>query len=214
MTDTGEALWSAVHFIVTKVERHFFPGLLHVDRIVHVRLVEECALFAVEIEEAILKDALADFAHELVVKIDVVLPDELPAEVFVALREVMQIRTRVARTRGAVAERIEFVLGEFINAATQLQKPTRSERAASLSDLCGNDAVKHVHAAMHCFEQIERRAYAHEVAREILREKLRGEFASVLTLAAALADCKAADGVSIERHFAQTGCTFAPQLWK
>ena len=176
--------------------------------------MEECALFAVEIEEAILKDALPDFAHELMVKIDIVLPDELPAEVFVALREVMQISAGVACTRGAVAERIEFVLGKFIHAATQLQKPARSERAASLSDLRGDDAVKHVHAAMHCFEQIERRAYAHEVAREILREKLRGEFASVLPLAPALTDCEPPDGVSIERHLAQTGCTFAPQLWK
>ena len=118
--------------------------------------MEECALFSVEFEEAILENALPDFAHELVVKIDVVLPDELPAEVLVALRKVMQISAGVARTRGAVAEWIEFVLGKFIHTATQLQKPARCEGAAALRDLCGDDAVEHVHAAMHCFEQIER----------------------------------------------------------
>ncbi len=74
---------------------------------IRVRLVQERALFPVELEEAILENALPDLAHELVVKVEIVLPEELPAEVLAGLREVMQIGARVARARRAVALRVE-----------------------------------------------------------------------------------------------------------
>ena len=59
---------------------------------------------------------------------------------------------------------------------------------------------------------IERRADAHQIARPVVRQKLRGEFAHVLALALALADREPADGEPIERHFAQDRRAFAPQL--
>ena len=54
------------------------------------------------------------------VKIEIMLPDELPAEVFAGLCEVMQVGAGVSRARGAIAERVEFIPGEFIDAASQL----------------------------------------------------------------------------------------------
>ena len=62
------------------------------------------------------------------------------------------------------------------------------------------------------FENIERRADAHEVARLVLRQKLRGEFAHVLALALALPHGEPADGESVERHFAQARRAFPPQF--
>jgi len=94
----------------------------------------------------------------LVVKVEVVLPEELPAEVLAALCEVMQVGPRVARTGRASAERIERVLGEFVHAAAQLQESARRERRPALRDLRGDDAIEHVHAAVHGLEDVERRA--------------------------------------------------------
>ena len=154
----------------------------------------------------------ANLAHELVVEMNVVLPEQLPAERLARLRQVMQIGARVARAGRAGASRIEFLLGEFVNAAAHLQKPARSENGAALRQLRRHDAIEHVHAAMDGFENIERRADAHEIARLVLRQKLRGEFAHVLALALALADREPADGESVEWHFAQASRAFPPQF--
>ena len=69
----------------------------------------------------------ADLAHELVVKMDVVLAEELPAERLAGLGQMMQIGARVARAGRAAAVRIERLLGEFVNAAPHLQKAARGE---------------------------------------------------------------------------------------
>ena len=142
------------------------------------------------------------------------LAEELPAEVLAALREVMQVGPRVARTGRAGAERIERGVGEFVHASAQLQKSARRESGPALRDLRGDDAIKHVHAAVHGFEDVERRADAHEVARAIKREKLCGEFAGVLAFAAALADGEAADGESIEWHLREPRRALSPQVRK
>ena len=81
------------------------------------------------------------------------------------LGQMMQIGAGIARAGGAGAGGIELFLGEFVNAAAQLQKAARGESAAALRDLRGDDAVEHVDAAMHGFEDVERRADAHEIAR-------------------------------------------------
>lgn len=83
------------------------------DRVIRAGLVQEGALLVVELKEAVFKNALPDLAHELVVKVEIVLAEELPAQVLAALREVMQVGSRVARTGRAGAERIERGVGEF-----------------------------------------------------------------------------------------------------
>ena len=164
--------------------------------------MQKGALFPIEIEEAILDNALPNLAHELVIEVKIVLPEQLPAEGFARLGEVMQVSAGVARAGRAGAGGIELFLGEFVNAAAHLQKAARGEDGAALRHLRRHDAIEHVHAAMHRFEDIERRADAHEVARLVVRQKLRGEFAQVLALALAFADRESADGESVERHFA------------
>ena len=174
--------------------------------------MEEGAFLAVEIEEAVGQNAFANLAHELVVEMDVVFPEELPAERLARLRQVMQISAGVARAGRTSAGRIEFLFGEFVNAAAHLQKAARGKNRAALGELRGHDAIEHVHATMDGFEQIERRADAHEIARLVLRQKLRGEFAHVFALALALSHREATDGEPVEGHFAQDRRAFAPQL--
>ena len=96
-------------------------------------------------------------AHDLVVKVNIVLTDEMPAEVLASLREMMQVGAGVARAGGAMAQRIERTLDEFVNAPPQLQKAARSKGAAALRDLRGDNAVEHVHPAVHRFEDVEGR---------------------------------------------------------
>ncbi len=167
---------------------------------------------AIKISEAISQNACSNVAHELVIEMDVVFAEELPAQRLARLREVMQIGARVARAGRAGAGGIEFFVGEFVNAAAHLEKTARGEGGAALRQLRRHDAVEHVDAAMDRFEDVERRADAHEIARFVRRQELRGELAQVFALALALADCETADGETIEWHLAQNGGAFAAQL--
>ena len=53
---------------------------------------------------------------------------------------------------------------------------------------------------MNGFEQIDRRADAHEVARKILRKQGRRQFAEVFALGFGFADGQSADGEAVERQ--------------
>jgi hypothetical protein len=56
----------AMHFVVAEMERHLHLPPLRCDhRILHIRLVQELALFPIKLHEAILENALPDVAHEL-----------------------------------------------------------------------------------------------------------------------------------------------------
>jgi hypothetical protein len=145
---------------------------------------------------------------------DVVFAQELPSERLARLGQVMQISAGVARTGRTSAGGIKFLFGEFVNAAAHLQKTARGEDGAALRELRGHDAIEHVHATMNGFEEIKRRADAHEVPRLVLRQKLRGEFAHVFALALALPHRESTDGEPVERHFAQDCDAFPPQLLK
>ena len=169
---------------------------------------------SVKIEETSARDALADFAHELVVEMNVVFAEQLPAERFARLGQMMEISARVARAGRAIAGRIEFLLRVFVNAAPHLQEPARSEDGAALGELRRHDAIEHVHAAMDGFENIERRAHAHQIARFVLRQKLRREFAHLFALVFAFAHREPANRKAVERHFAQLRRAFPPQFRK
>jgi hypothetical protein len=58
--------------------------------------------------------------------------------------------------------------------------------------------VEHVDAAVHGFEQVERRADAHEVARLVGREHRGRDLAGVLAFALAFADGETADREAVE----------------
>jgi len=171
-------------------------------RIFAIRLLEDDAFFPVKIAETSGEDALPDIAHELVIKMDVVLAEKLPAERLARFREVMEVGAGIARTGRAIAGRIERLVREFVNPAAHLEKTARCEDGAALRQLRRHDAIKHVDPAMDGFEDVERSADAHQVTRLVCRQKRGGEFADLFALDFALADREAADGETIEGHFA------------
>ncbi len=174
--------------------------------------MQEGALLFVKLEETILQDAGADLAHELVIKVDVMFAEQLPAERFRAFRQVMEIGARITGTGRAAAFGVELLLREPVNAAPHLQEPARGENSPALRELGRHDAVKHVHAAMDRLEQIERRAHAHEVARFVRGQQLGGEGADIFPFAFAFAHGQTADGVAVEGHLAEGGGAFAAKL--
>src|SRR5207244_7514527 len=120
---------------ISQSAQPFSLRLLLADGIIDIGFVQKNTLFAVEIKEAIGQNAVANLAHELVIEMDVVLPEQLPAERLARFRQVMQISARVAHAGRTRAGRIEFLLGEFVNTAAHLQKPARSKDGASVSEL-------------------------------------------------------------------------------
>src|SRR5436309_15052954 len=101
----------------------------------------------------------------------------------------MQVGAAVTRAGRATAFRIERFIGEFVHAAARLQVTARSEGAAALRHLRGNDAIEHVDSAMHGFEDVERCTDAHQVTRLVVRQKRGGELADLLALFLPLAYC-------------------------
>src|SRR4029453_2447794 len=97
--------------------------------------------------------------------------------------------------------------------AAHLEETAGGEDGAALCQLRRHDAVEHVDATMDRFEDVERSAHAHEIARFVRRKEVRGELAQVFALALTLADCETTDCETIERHLAQNGSAFASQLF-
>ncbi len=134
------------------------------------------------------------------VEIDVVLSDEVPSEGFTGLCEVMQIGAVVATTGGTRALGIQRFEGELVDASAHLEETSRGEGASALSDLGRDDAIEHVHATAHGFEDIDWHADAHEVAGSVLWQEARGECADLLSGFAFFADGEATDRESVEWH--------------
>src|SRR3954470_14018223 len=99
----------------------------------------------------------------------------MPAEELVRFDEMVQVGAGVFATSLAAAARVNGLVGKFINAPFQTEFPMRSENRATLGELRGNNAVEHIHAAVHRLENIERRTDAHEIARQVFGEMFGGE---------------------------------------
>ena len=154
-------------------------------------------------QEGVLEDALADLPHHLVIEEDVVLAEERPAERLLGLGEVMQIAARILGADRALAQGVDLLLRELIDRAAQLQDATRGIRRSELGDFVRDDAVEHVDAAVDGFEEVERGADAHQVARLVVREHRRGDLTRVFALGLAFADREAADGEPVEGQLGQ-----------
>jgi hypothetical protein len=214
LANAGEAFPRRVHFVVAELCRFWPLRFLFANRIVHVRFMEKGALLLVKVEEASSQNALADFAHKLVVEMDVVFAEQLPTKRLARLGQVVEIRPRITSAGRAIAGRIEFFVCVFVNAPPHLQEAAGSEDRAALRELRRHDAIEHVHAAMNGFQDIERGAHPHQIARLVFRKKLRRELAHLFALVSAFAYGQPANGKAVERHLPQLSRAFAPQLRK
>ena len=103
----------------------------------------------------------------------------------------------------AIALRVERRLVEFVARPRQPQFAVRGKHRAALRELRGDDAVKHVHPAMHRLQNIDRRAHPHQVARQRLRQKIRHEARELIALRVRLAHRQPADGQPVKRQLRQ-----------
>jgi hypothetical protein len=111
------------------------------------------------------------------------LTEKLPTKRLLAFGEMVQIGAVVTRTGGARTIRVQRFQRVFVNSSAELQEAARSEATPPLGQLGGDNAVKHVHSAMHGFQDIQGCADSHEIAGAVLRQQGGGEFAGILALA-------------------------------
>ena len=111
--------------------------------------------------------------HQLLVEMHVRPAQQHGAEHLAAFHQMMQIGARVLR-RWTGAFRIEraFVLGIF--GVAQIEPAAPGEGLVMAARARRHHAVEHVDAAGNGFEQILRRADAHQIARPILRQHRSG----------------------------------------
>ena len=153
--------------------------------------------------EGAVENGGAHLGHQLVVKGDVVVGEELPAEGFVALNQVVDVGARVGAAGGAGAAGVEWFFGEFIHGAAAVDFAVRGEGGAALGELGGDDAIEHVHAAVHGFEDVDRGAHAHEVAGQVFGQLGGDDAGELVALGVGFADGEAADGEAVEGEAAQ-----------
>lgn len=101
----------------------------------------------------------------------------------------------------------------FMAGVAQLQIAKAGKHRAIAGIARGHHAVKHVHPASHALDQILGRAHAHQIARFVRRQAVRGVRHDLQHFVFGLAHADTADGVArkvhghqgIERLLAQMG---------
>ena len=134
---------------------------------------------------------------------EIVDTEEVPAEVLAGFREMVEVAARVVFARVAVTVGVDGLFRKFVHGARQLEFSLRGEDRAALGELGGNDTVKHVHAAMDGFEEIDGRTDAHEIARNVLWKVIGNKAGELVALGVGLPDSEAADGETVEAERAQ-----------
>ena len=145
----------------------------------------------------------AHLRHQPVVKGDVVVGEELPAEGFVALDQMMDVGAGMAAAGRAIAAGVERFVGEFIDGAAEVDFTVGGERGAALSELPGDDAIEHVHAAMHRLQNVDRGAHAHQVTRQVFGQLGGDDPGELVALGIGFTDREPADGEAVEGQVAQ-----------
>ena len=127
----------------------------------------------VEIEKVITQDGISHLLHQPMIERQIVDGQEMPAQDLVGLDEMVQVGARVVPASLTAAMGVDRPLRKLMHGSAQLNLPLRGENDAALRELGGDDAVEHVDAAMNGFQQIDRRAHAHEIARQMRRKMIR-----------------------------------------
>ena len=124
----------------------------------------------------------------------------------------VEVRARVMLAGMAVAFGVDRFLGEFVHGATEMKFTVRGKRRAALRELRGNDAVEHVDAAVHGFENIDRCAHAHQVTGQMGGQLFSHHTGELVAFVMRFADREAADGNAVERQLAQKRGALFPEV--
>ncbi|EAU67275.1 hypothetical protein STIAU_4956 [Stigmatella aurantiaca DW4/3-1] len=156
--------------------------------------------FPVRLRVAALKDRLAQLPHQFLVVAHVVDGQHPRAQVVLAPHQVLQIAARVARAHRTVTRRIQRGVVQPVDHAGNPHQAVEGVRIALLRHLRGDDAVEHVHAPHHRFQQVRGRAHPHQVARLVRGQRGRGPGGHRLALLLGLPHRQPANGEAIERQ--------------
>jgi hypothetical protein len=181
-------------------------------RAIAVARIEHRALLMIESVPRAREDVLAHGAHELLVEVQIVVPDELPRLRVERALQMHEVRDRVRAAGVAGTGRVERALALAIRGAAQRAAPGAREHHTLLRHGRGQDAVEHVHAAVHGLEQVERRADAHEVARQFARQQIGDPLGGGVALLTPLAHCEPTDREAIERQLRDRARALEPQV--
>ena len=129
--------------------------------------------------------------------------EQVPAEDLVGLHQVVQVGPGVGLAGGTGAAGLERGIGKLVHRAADLQPAGAGEGDAALRQLRGDDAVEHVHPAVHGLEEVGRRADAHQVARQQAGQLGGHGAGELVALGGRLADRETADGHAVERQAAE-----------
>src|SRR5277367_1460611 len=159
-------------------------------------LPEACLKVRAETFELPKLDSLTNSAHDVKVKVEIVVGVQDDREKFSRRVEVPQVRAGISATNRAGAGLVNRprIIGVF-RVANQ-QSPLRSVQAAVARAACGKHAVHHIHAERYVIEYLLGFADTHQIARTF-RGKARGRCLRHFARdRVRLADCKAADRVA------------------
>ena len=155
---------------------------------------------------------LARFAHEPEIEREVVDTGYLHGEEFFGFEEMVQIGAAVLRVHKGVAAGVygREVVRPFGVAHVEHALGGKEHGVAAVAR--GHHAVEHIHAALYGFEDIYRRANAHEIARAVGGQNVIHHLNHFVHLFRRLAHGQSADGVALRAEVAHELGTLAAQL--
>ena len=215
VTNTGKPRRRGVNLVGPKSRTRRRPNRRRPHTgVINVLNPEERPHGLVKGQKPVIKNALTDLPHQALIKMQVMLTHQIPSQRLVGLGQVVQVSPGIFLAGRTWTGRIRRLLTEFIDRAPKLQQPSRGENRPALGQLRWNDAVKHVHAPVHGFKKIKRRAHPHQISRPIRRQQRRRIRTHIFALALGLAHSQPTNSKTVKWQLHQPLRTLAPQVRK
>ena len=164
------------------------------------RLVDAARAVGLELRAEGLEAAgvqrLAHLAHQVQVVVQVVDAGQHRPQHLAAAVQVVQVGAAEAGCRCGSCRSGRAAARRLRCGVADLQVAEAREQVAVARVARGHHAVEHVHALRHAFDQVFRRAHAHQVARLVRRQPVRRVRHDAQHLVLGLADADAADRVA------------------
>jgi len=155
---------------------------------------------------------LAHGAHQPHIEMQIVQSEQLPALGLMHAIEMKQISDGVGLAGIAGTCGIDRPLHALIRGAPQIAPAETGECNPLPRQRRRQNAIEHIDAAMHGFEQIAGRAHSHEISRPILGQPLGHGGRAVLARRHGFAHREAADGKAVEGQLGNGARAFDPQI--
>ena len=157
-------------------------------------------ILLVETLEVVAVQSVADLLHQIVVEIQIVQNRQAHTEGFLCLDQVADIAAAVEPAGGASAILVDGAGVSRVFLVEQVHLAVPCEQIAVAGVTGRHHTVEEIHAAMHRFQNILRRAHAHQIAGLILGHIGLHRLDDAVHFLRFLAHGQTADGVAIQLH--------------